>query len=86
MEEFLKHKQRIETMSHISATIAHEIRKVFMSYPEITKVVSQIGSPDDGTDPNNYSHIEFFADLKPQEEWRPQFKTKEELVEAVEAD
>jgi len=31
MEEFLKHKQRIETMSHISATIAHEIRNPMAS-------------------------------------------------------
>jgi cobalt-zinc-cadmium resistance protein CzcA len=63
-----------------SVTIAHGIRQVFRSYPEITNVVSQVGSPDDGTDPNNYSNIEFFVDLLPKEQWRPQFHDKQELI------
>jgi cobalt-zinc-cadmium resistance protein CzcA len=63
-----------------SAKIARGIRQVFRKYPEVTNVVSQIGAPDDGTDPNNYSNIEIFVDLKPTGEWRPQFHDKQELI------
>jgi cobalt-zinc-cadmium resistance protein CzcA len=63
-----------------SVKIAGGIRRLFRSYPEVTNVVSQIGAPDDGTDPNNYSNIEIFVDLKPREEWRPQFHDKQELI------
>jgi cobalt-zinc-cadmium resistance protein CzcA len=63
-----------------SVKLAHGIREFFRSYPEVTNVVSQIGSPDDGTDPNNYSNIEFFVDLNPKEKWRAQFRDKQDLV------
>ncbi len=63
-----------------SVDLARGIRKVFRSYPEVTNVVSQIGAPDDGTDPNNYSNIEFFVDLQPKEKWRAQFPDKQDLV------
>ncbi|PWT99070.1 MAG: CusA/CzcA family heavy metal efflux RND transporter [Candidatus Melainabacteria bacterium] len=63
-----------------SVKIAGGIRRVFRTYPEVANVVSQIGAPDDGTDPNNYSNIEIFVDLKPREEWRPQFRDKQELI------
>lgn len=66
-----------------SVHIAHGLRTLFLSYPEISHVVSQIGSPDDGTDPNNFSNIELFLDLKPQEQWRKQFKDKQDLVNAM---
>jgi len=37
---------------------------------EITAVVSQLGRPDDGTDPSGFYNIELFAPLKPGKEWR----------------
>ncbi len=39
-------------------------------HPEITTVVSQLGRPDDGTDVSGFYNIEFFAPLKPSDEWR----------------
>lgn len=66
-----------------SVAIARDIRKLLRSYKEVTNVVSQVGSPDDGTDPNNYSNIEFFVDLKPQEEWEKKYPTKQALVNAL---
>ena len=38
--------------------------------PEIRTVVSQLGRPDDGTDPSGFYNIEMFAPLIPQQEWR----------------
>src|SRR5262249_9003462 len=69
-----------------SVAIAREIRQTLRSYPEVTKVVSQIGAPDDGTDPFTYSCIQFLVDLKPQEEWRKQFHDKDALVESMNKD
>lgn len=63
--------------------IAHELRRVIKAYPEVKNVVSQIGSPDDGTDPNPYSNIEILVYLNPQESWRPQFPTKQALVQDI---
>lgn len=68
-----------------SVDIARQVRQILRSYPEVTNVVSQVGAPDDGTDPNNYSNIEFFVDLKPQDQWRKQFQNKEALVDSMDS-
>lgn len=66
-----------------SVEIARELRAIARSYPEVTNVVSHIGSPDDGTDPFGYNFIQFLIDLEPQAKWRPQFHSKDELIEAM---
>jgi cobalt-zinc-cadmium resistance protein CzcA len=38
--------------------------------PEVHTVVSQLGRPDDGTDPSGFYNIEMFAPLLPAGEWR----------------
>ena len=65
--------------------LADEMRAIFRKYPEVTTVVSQLGRPDDGTDPTSYFNCEFFVNLKPREEW-PRGMTKPELVRQMEAD
>ncbi|HXB97998.1 MAG TPA: CusA/CzcA family heavy metal efflux RND transporter, partial [bacterium] len=66
--------------------VANHARKIFSSYPETNTVYSQIGRPDDGIDDGGYYNTEYFIDLKPRDEWRKQFKTKEQLVAAMNAD
>ena len=51
-------------------------------YPEVETVVSQLGRPDDGTDVSGFYNIEFFAPLKPFDQWRHGL-TKERLTEQV---
>lgn len=63
--------------------IARKIRKVMRSYPETTSALTQIGSPDDGTDPNPYNLIAVLVGLRPQSEWRSQFHSKEELIHSM---
>jgi len=46
----------------------------------------KVGTPDDGTDPNNYSNIEVFVDLQPQELWEKKYASKQEMVNAINAD
>src|SRR5215469_5228703 len=59
-------------------------RIIFASFPEVTQVVSQVGRPDDGTDPTSFYNTEYFIDLKPKEEWRPVFhQDKEALIAAM---
>src|SRR5262249_51762357 len=38
--------------------------------PEVDRVISQLGRPDDGTDPTSFFNLEFGAPLKPMEQWR----------------
>ena len=59
-------------------------RYVFASFPEVSRVVSEVGRPDDGTDTGGFGNTEYFVDLKPHDEWRPAFhKNKEELIAAM---
>ena len=59
-------------------------RYVFASFPEVSKVVSQVGRPDDGTDTGGFGNTEYFVDLKPKDQWRPVFhKDKDELIAAM---
>jgi cobalt-zinc-cadmium resistance protein CzcA len=59
-------------------------RYVFASFPEVSKVVSEVGRPDDGTDTGGFGNTEYFVDLKPHDQWRPIFhKSKEELIAAM---
>ena len=67
-----------------SIRIMKEARIKLASFPEVTKVVSQSGRPDDGTDTTGFFNTEYFVDLKPKDEWRPVFKqNKEELIAAM---
>jgi cobalt-zinc-cadmium resistance protein CzcA len=59
-------------------------RYVFASFPEVSKVVSQTGRPDDGTDTGGFGNTEYFVDLKPKAQWRPVFRqNKEQLIAAM---
>jgi cobalt-zinc-cadmium resistance protein CzcA len=66
-----------------AARLANDIRGMFRQSPEVTTVVSQLGRPDDGTDPTSFFNAEFLANLKPQAEWRRGLG-KDDLVEEIE--
>ena len=51
------------------AKLVSQMRQVFLSFPEVNNVVSQLGRPDDGTETTSFFSIEFPVDLKPQSEW-----------------
>jgi cobalt-zinc-cadmium resistance protein CzcA len=62
----------------------NQARLVFASFPEVTKVISEIGRPDDGTDTGGFGNTEYFVDLKPKAQWRPVFdEDKERLIAAM---
>jgi cobalt-zinc-cadmium resistance protein CzcA len=52
-----------------SADKARRARAIIRAYDEIELVASQVGRPDDGTDPTGYYNVEFNIPLKPEKEW-----------------
>lgn len=44
-------------------------RHVLQEYPEAAMVLSQVGRPDDGTDPTGFYNAEIFVALRMQEDW-----------------
>ncbi len=63
--------------------LTSNIRRMFKESPEVDTVVSQLGRPDDGTDPTSFFNAEFLANLKPASEWRRGLG-KEGLIEEIE--
>ncbi|MCC6746683.1 MAG: efflux RND transporter permease subunit [Deltaproteobacteria bacterium] len=48
--------------------------------PEVTATLSQLGRPEDGTDPTLPNNLEVFVQLKPPEEWREGIHGLNELI------
>jgi cobalt-zinc-cadmium resistance protein CzcA len=64
--------------------LASDIRRLIRESPEVSTIVSQLGRPDDGTDPTGFFSAEFLANLTPRTQWRPGL-TKERLIKEIEA-
>ncbi len=62
--------------------VVDRLRQILQSRPEVITVVSQHGRPDDGSDAAGFNNAEFFAPLKPAEQW-PHGMTKEKLIEEL---
>src|ERR1700688_4415124 len=66
-----------------SAKIAPQVRQILASFPEVTTVASELGRPDDGTDPTGFFNVEFYVDLKPYAQWTGTYRNKAGLIEAI---
>jgi cobalt-zinc-cadmium resistance protein CzcA len=84
-----------------AADQARRARAIMRSYPEVALVASQVGRPDDGTDPTGFYNVEFSMPLRPEDEWpavvpatgwrrwigqKLQPRTKPELIRAMNED
>jgi heavy metal efflux system protein len=70
-----------------SAKFAPKIRNLLMQYPQVTTVASELGRPDDGTDPTGFFNCEFYVGLRPYGDpaWaKSGFRTKEALSKDLE--
>jgi cobalt-zinc-cadmium resistance protein CzcA len=65
-----------------SVKLANEMRRVFLSFPEVKQVMSQTGRPNDGTDATGFYNIEFHVDIYPQDTWKDG-ESKEELIQRM---
>jgi len=62
---------------------APQIRDLLIQYPMVTVTGSELGRPDDGTDPTGFFNCEFYVGLKPYNDksWsQTSVHTKEELI------
>ena len=68
-----------------ASKIAPEIRQILMSYPQVTVVGSELGRPDDGTDPTGFFNCEFYVGLKAYKDssWTSDTRTKDELIASI---
>jgi cobalt-zinc-cadmium resistance protein CzcA len=54
------------TISYEEASkFAPQVRDILMKYPQVTDVGSELGRPDDGTDPTGFFNCEFYVGLRP---------------------
>ena len=66
-----------------SSRIVPQIRQVLASFSPVTVVASEHGRPDDGTDPTGFFNAEFYVGLKPYRDWTGPYKSKDELIDAI---
>ena len=63
-----------------------KIRNILLKYPMVTEVGSELGRPDDGTDPTGFFNDEFYVGLKPYSDasWKSgAIHSKAELTEDI---
>ena len=69
----------------VSLTTAKElerkVREKLESFSEAKMVLTQLGRPEDGTDPKGFNNLEVLIDLNPKDTWR--YKKKDQLVQAM---
>jgi cobalt-zinc-cadmium resistance protein CzcA len=61
--------------------LERDIRASLLEFREARSVLTQLGRPEDGTDPKGFNNLEVLVDLKPKDTWR--FRDKDELVKAM---
>ncbi len=62
--------------------LADSLRSDLLKFPEVRGVASQVGRPDDGTDPKGFFSIECLVDLYPKEKWETK-QTQEQLINRI---
>ena len=73
-----------ETASNFSP----QVRNILMKYPMVTDVGSELGRPDDGTDPTGFFNDEFYVGLKPYSDasWKTgKIHNKAQLTEDIQS-
>jgi cobalt-zinc-cadmium resistance protein CzcA len=65
-----------------SVMIAAKMRKELASFPQVARVISQTGRPDDGTDVTGFYNNEFDISLYPEEDWKPKI-SKDSLIDEM---
>jgi cobalt-zinc-cadmium resistance protein CzcA len=69
-----------------AAKFSPQVRNILMKYPMVTDVGSELGRPDDGTDPTGFFNDEFYVGLKPygDSSWKSSsIHDKKELTEDI---
>jgi heavy metal efflux system protein len=60
-----------------------QLTNIFLAQPEAEEIMSQLGRPEDGTDPKLTNNLEFFLKLKPPAQWPPQRSSIGDVIESM---
>ena len=63
-------------------TISNKMVEVLHKFPEVKQTLSQVGRPNDGTDPKGFYNVQIQVDLKPQGEWQRKI-TEDQLIDEM---
>lgn len=58
-----------------------KVREKLETFSEARMILTQLGRPEDGTDPKGFNNLEVLIDLNPKDTWR--YKKKDQLVQAM---
>lgn len=61
--------------------LEQDVRGDLREFNEAKSTLTQLGRPEDGTDPKGFNNLEILIDLKPKDTWH--FDNKDELVAAM---
>ena len=61
--------------------VEQEVREKLETFTEAKMVLTQLGRPEDGTDPKGFNNLEVLIDLNPKDTWR--YKKKDQLIQAM---
>ncbi|MDX8127206.1 CusA/CzcA family heavy metal efflux RND transporter [Methylomonas sp. OY6] len=61
--------------------LERQVRDTLETFSEAKTVITQLGRPEDGTDPKGFNNLEVLIDLKPKDTWR--YQRKDDLVQAM---
>ena len=61
--------------------LEQDIRGRLREFSEAKSILTQLGRPEDGTDPKGFNNLEILIDLKPKDTWH--YEDKDELVVAM---
>ncbi len=64
-----------------SKAFEQKIRAKLETFSEARTILTQLGRPEDGTDPKGFNNLEVLVDLNPKDTWR--YKSKDALVQAM---
>ena len=59
--------------------ISNKMVEILHKFPEVKQTLSQVGRPNDGTDPKGFYNIQIQVDLLPEKKWKRKI-TEEELI------
>ncbi|MBD9355394.1 efflux RND transporter permease subunit [Methylomonas albis] len=61
--------------------LERQVRDTLETFSEAKTIITQLGRPEDGTDPKGFNNLEVLIDLKPKDTWR--YQRKDDLVQAM---
>ncbi|MBC7556873.1 MAG: efflux RND transporter permease subunit [Chryseobacterium sp.] len=72
----------MSTSLNESLKTTDKLKKVILSFPEVTDVLTQTGRSNDGTDPNGFGFVQFAVNLQPKDDWKRKI-SMDDLIEQM---